>query len=74
MVENEENQRRLRDEADREKNEDIRAQEEYARLQDELERKRDEEKREREEKIKAVMASFADSVIKDQKEQIKAED
>ena len=27
-----------------------------------------------EEKIKAVMASFADSVIKDQKEQIRAED
>lgn len=29
---------------------------------------------ERENKIKKVMASFADSVIKDQKEQIKAED
>ena len=53
---------------------DIKAQEEYIRLQDELEKKRDEEKKEREEKIKHVMASFADSVIKDQKEQIKAED
>ena len=49
-------------------------QEEYARLQNELERKRDQEKREREEKIKHVMASFADSVIKDQKEQIRLED
>lgn len=74
MVENEENQARLRDEAERERIQDIKSQQEYARLQDELERKRDEEKREREEKIKAVMASFADSVIKDQKEQIRAED
>lgn len=48
--------------------------EEYARLQDELEKRRQEEKNERQEKIKHVMASFADSVIKDQKEQIRAED
>lgn len=46
-------------------------QEEYARLQDELEKKREQEKREREQKIKQVMASFADSVIKDQKQQIR---
>lgn len=49
-------------------------QQEYARLQDELEEKRNQEKKERENKIKNVMASFADSVIKDQKEQIKLED
>ena len=46
-------------------------QEEYARLQDELEKKREQEKREREQKIKQVMASFADSVNKDQKQQIR---
>ena len=81
MIENEENQRRLKDEAERERLEvfsliiqDVRTQEEYIRLQDELEKKRDNEKKEREDKIKAVMASFADSVIKDQKEQIRAED
>ena len=49
-------------------------QQQYARLQDELEEKRNQEKKERQDKIKNVMASFADSVIKDQKEQIKLED
>ena len=39
-----------------------------------MEKKREAEKKEREDKIKHVMASFADSVIKDQKEQIRAED
>lgn len=49
-------------------------QKEYARLQDELENKREQEKKEREDKIKHVMSSFADSVVQDQKAQIKAED
>mgnify|MGYP007037035920 CR=1 FL=1 len=39
-----------------------------------MEEKREAEKKEREEKIKKVMSSFADSVVKDQKDQLKAED
>lgn len=74
MAENDVNQARLREEAEKEMNEDVRLQSEYLRLQKELEEKREGEKKEREDKIKKVMSSFADSVVKDQKEQIKAED
>jgi hypothetical protein len=39
-----------------------------------MEAQRDREKKEREDKIKRIMSSFADSVVKDQKEVIRAED
>lgn len=43
-------------------------------MQKQLEDEKDREKKEREEKIKKIMTSYADTVIKDQKEQIRLED
>lgn len=74
MDENELNQAKIKEENAREREEDIRQQNEYSRLQKELEDEKEREKKDREEKIKKIMTSYADTVIKDQKEQIRMED
>ena len=74
MKENEDNRRKAQLEAKLEKETDIKMQNEYTRLLQQMEAQRDREKKEREDKIKRIMSSFADSVVKDQKEVIRAED
>lgn len=74
MKENEDNRRKAQIEAKLEKETDIKMQNEYTRLLQQMEAQRDREKKEREDKIKRIMSSFADSVVKDQKEVIRAED
>lgn len=71
MEENEVNRRKIEDEQNREKMIEIDLQEKYSTLLKKMEDERELEKREREDKIKRIMSSYAQTVVKDQKEMIK---
>ena len=74
LRENEDYKKRLAEEAKREKDADIRAQQEYTRLVEQMEQKRAAEFKAREDRAKKLMSMMADTVIKDQKEQILEEE
>lgn len=74
LHENEEYKKRMLEEAKREKETDIRAQKEYTRLLEQQEAERAAEVKAREERSKKLMSMMADTVIKDQKEQILEEE
>lgn len=74
MVENEDNKRKILDEAAHEKQSDIRAQEEYTRLIEKQEAEREKELQDREARAKKLMSMMADTVIKDQKQMLVEEE
>eukprot|EP01017_Pseudomicrothorax_dubius_P003362 TRINITY_DN10463_c0_g1_i7.p1 TRINITY_DN10463_c0_g1~~TRINITY_DN10463_c0_g1_i7.p1 ORF type:complete len:329 (+),score=160.90 TRINITY_DN10463_c0_g1_i7:35-1021(+) len=67
LQENEENKRKMIEDARNEKLADIRAQEEYTRLIEKQEAEREKELHDREERAKKLMNMMADTIIKDQK-------
>lgn len=71
MHENEMNQQKIQDDIVREKQLEVEMQEKYSALLKKMEDEREAEKREREEKIKRIMGSYAQTVVKDQKDMIK---
>lgn len=74
LQENEDYKKRMAEEAKREKDADIRAQQEYTRLVEQMEQKRAAEFKAREDRAKKLMSMMADTVIKDQREQILEEE
>ena len=70
LQDNEEYKKKMAEEAKREKDADVRAQQEYTRLVEQQESKRAAEFKAREDRAKKLMSMMADTVIKDQKEQI----
>ncbi|CAD8164507.1 unnamed protein product [Paramecium pentaurelia] len=74
MEENEKNrQKQIQDEIT-DKQLEIDMQRKYIQLQQKLEEERELEKKEREDKIKKIMSDFSQTVVKNQKDQIKVED
>jgi hypothetical protein len=65
MEENDVNKQRVDIEYQREKKMEIDLQEKYSSLLKKMEDEREQEKREREEKIKRIMSSYAQTVVKD---------
>jgi len=74
LVENEERRLRILGEAQRQKEEDIKFQQEYTRLIELQEAKRAAELKAREDRAKKFMSMMADTIIKDQKEQMLEEE
>ncbi len=74
LLENEENKKRMQQQAIEEKQADVNAQEELTRLVEKQEQDREREIHNREERTKKFMAMMTDTVVKDQKLQIMDEE